>query len=141
MRVKGCIYCETAGGRTIWMDRRCRIVLADEPGFPGLCRVVWNDHTKEMTDLDHADRAHVMDAVFATEQALRDLLRPEKMNVATLGNLVPHLHWHVIPRYADDSHFPRPIWSEPLRPGAARPLPPDFVPQLTAALEARLGKQ
>jgi diadenosine tetraphosphate (Ap4A) HIT family hydrolase len=141
MRVAGCVFCDAAGGRTIWMDRRCRVVLADEPAFPGLCRVVWNDHVKEMTDLGHTDRMHLMDAVFATEQALRELLNPDKMNVATLGNQVPHLHWHVIPRFADDSHFPQPIWAAAVRAGAARPLPAGFVAEVTAKIEARLGKQ
>jgi diadenosine tetraphosphate (Ap4A) HIT family hydrolase len=94
-----------------------------------------------MTDLDHGDRAHLMDAVFATEHALRDLLKPDKMNIATLGNQVPHLHWHVIPRFAGDSHFPNPVWSAPVREATPRVLPPGFESSLTAAVEARLGKQ
>ena len=58
-------------------------------------------------ELAPGDRAHLMRAVFATEAALRNLLQPLiKMNLASLGNLVPHVHWHVIPRCADESHFP-----------------------------------
>ena len=59
-----------------------------------------------MTDLAAADREHCLRVVFAVEQALRDTLRPDKINVASLGNQVPHVHWHVIPRFADDAHFP-----------------------------------
>jgi diadenosine tetraphosphate (Ap4A) HIT family hydrolase len=123
------------------MDARCRVVLIDDAPFAGLCRVVWNDHVKEISDLGHADRTHLMDVVYAAEAALRELLQPEKMNVASLGNQVPHVHWHVIPRYRDDSHFPEPIWAAPLRESAPRPLPPGFIARLTSALEARLGPQ
>jgi diadenosine tetraphosphate (Ap4A) HIT family hydrolase len=49
------------------------------------------------------------------ERALRAVMQPHKINVASLGNLTPHLHWHVIPRYEDDPHFPRPVWAERLR--------------------------
>jgi diadenosine tetraphosphate (Ap4A) HIT family hydrolase len=123
------------------MDKRCRVVLVSDEAFPGFCRAVWNDHVKEMTDLADADRIHLMDAVYATEAALRALLQPEKMNVASLGNQTPHLHWHVIPRFREDSHFPDPVWATARRTGTPRALPPDFSSRLTALIEARLGKQ
>jgi len=53
--------------------------------------------------------------VWHVELALRDVLTPVKINVASLGNMVPHLHWHVIPRFADDAHFPNPVWTEAVR--------------------------
>jgi diadenosine tetraphosphate (Ap4A) HIT family hydrolase len=85
------------------------VVLADEP-FTGFCRVIWNAHMREMTDLDPNDRDHLMRVTFAVETALRARLAPLKVNLASLGNQTPHLHWHVIPRFADDSHFPQPVW-------------------------------
>ena len=63
-----------------------------------------------------------MQVVFAVEQALRKLMQPAKTNLASLGNMVAHLHWHVVARFADDRHFPGPIWSEPRRAGAPRRL-------------------
>ena len=73
-----------------------------------------------MTDLAAANRAHLMHVVYAVESALRARLTPTKMNLASLGNATPHLHWHVIPRFADDTHFPQPVWGprqrDPLRP-------------------------
>ena len=65
----------------------------------------------EMTDLSAPERARLMDAVFAAEAALREVLAPDKINLASLGNVVAHIHWHVIPRYRDDPHFPDPIWA------------------------------
>lgn len=93
--------------------------------YPGFCRVIWRSHVAEMSDLAGAERRHLMALVFATESALRLLYAPEKINLASLGNLVPHLHWHVIPRFLDDQNFPAPIWSAAKLqrvPAAPRPL-------------------
>jgi diadenosine tetraphosphate (Ap4A) HIT family hydrolase len=115
-----CELCDPAAGDTLWQDDLCRVVLIGDRDYPGFCRVILNRHVSEMTDLDAATRQELMRVVFATEQALRQLIRPSKINLASLGNVVPHLHWHVIPRFADDRHFPGAIWSEAQRPGMPR---------------------
>src|SRR5688572_4664242 len=107
-----CELCERTGGELLWQGERCRVVYVEEPGYPGFCRVIWEAHVKEMTDLSEDDRMHLMEVVFAVESVLREHLEPDKINLASLGNVVPHLHWHVIPRYVDDPHFPQPIWSK-----------------------------
>lgn len=130
-----CLFCEEEGGTVLWRDDFCRIVRAPAEGYPGLCRVVLNSHVREMTDLPEAGRSRFMGVVFATESALRGLFRPEKMNLASFGNQVPHLHWHVIPRTADDPHFPDPAWGPARRtPAAAGPGVGD------AAIAARLAE-
>jgi diadenosine tetraphosphate (Ap4A) HIT family hydrolase len=63
-----------------------------------------------MTDLDPFQRNYLMDVVFAVERVVRSLFSPYKINLASFGNMTPHLHWHVIPRWQDDRHFPEPIW-------------------------------
>jgi diadenosine tetraphosphate (Ap4A) HIT family hydrolase len=93
--------------------------------------VICNAHAREMTDLAPADRTRLMETVFAVESALREVMQPLKINLASLGNMVPHVHWHVIPRYEGDAHFPQPIWS-------ARRREPDA--QHLAALRALLPK-
>lgn len=103
----------------LWRGRRLRVILADDAAYPGCCRVIWTAHVREMTDLDPRDRTALMDAVWTVEGALRALLDPLKINLASLGNQVPHLHWHVIPRFADDAHFPDAVWAGARRPGAA----------------------
>lgn len=89
-----------------------RVVLIADAQYPGFCRVIWHDHVREMTDLTDPDRAQIMHTVWQVEGAVREIMRPDKMNIASLGNVVPHLHWHVIPRYFDDAHFPGPIWAQ-----------------------------
>jgi len=111
-----CELCNKSSGRVLWQDALCHVVLLDaeeaRTDYPGFCRVIWNAHVKEMTDLNPADRQHFMTVVFATEAALRSCLQPYKINLASLGNQVPHLHWHVIPRWQYDRHFPNPIWGK-----------------------------
>jgi len=102
----------------LWQDELCRVVRVDEPDYPGFCRVILKRHAREMTDLDVAERGALMRVVFALERAIRDTMHPHKMNVASLGNMVPHVHWHVIPRFEDDRHFPGPIWAQPQRTAA-----------------------
>lgn len=92
-----------------------RVIHAEEAGFPAFYRVVWAAHVAEFSDLSDDDRTECMRVVVAVERALRDALAPAKMNVATLGNMVPHLHWHVIARFDWDSHFPSPVWAEARR--------------------------
>ncbi len=105
-----CALCRDDGGDVLFRDDLLRVVLVDSTEYPGFVRVVVNAHAKEMTDLAPAARQQLLDAVFAIETALREVLAPEKINLASLGNQVPHVHWHVIARFADDTHFPEPIW-------------------------------
>jgi diadenosine tetraphosphate (Ap4A) HIT family hydrolase len=91
-----------------------------------------------MTDLPESERARFLQVVFAVETVLRSAVSPDKVNLACLGNLTPHLHWHVIPRYADDPHFPQPIWAAPLR-AANRPPVPSLPGDIAHALDALLS--
>jgi diadenosine tetraphosphate (Ap4A) HIT family hydrolase len=112
-------------------------VLVGDPDYPGFCRVVLERHVKEMTDLEPTERTRLMKAVFATEAVLRTLLDPDKINLASLGNVTAHLHWHVIPRHRRDRHFPDPIWAEPTHADAPRRPAPDRG-ALAAALRRTL---
>jgi diadenosine tetraphosphate (Ap4A) HIT family hydrolase len=103
------------------------VVRAEVEGYPGFLRVVLARHVAEMTDLEPIERDRVMHVVFAVERVLRALYRPDKMNLASFGNQVPHLHWHVIPRYRDDPHFPEPAWGTAQRSAMARPAVADAL--------------
>lgn len=101
----------------LWEDNFCRVVLLNDTDYPAYCRVELIEHVREMTDLSANDRARTMDIVFAVETAIREVLQPEKVNLASLGNKTPHIHWHIIPRFEDDKHFPNSHWGEAVRPG------------------------
>lgn len=110
-----CPLCDTDGGQVVARApkfRVVRVVDGDEARrFPAFYRLIWTDHVAEFSDLGDTDRHACMDAVTEIERILRSLLRPTKVNLASLGNVVPHLHWHVIARFEDDSHFPAPVWA------------------------------
>ncbi|HLO93228.1 MAG TPA: HIT family protein [Burkholderiaceae bacterium] len=110
-----CPLCREAGGILVFQAPRWRLIRAQEPSFPAFYRLIWQDHVAEFSDLDASLRQACMEAVCAVEQVLREALRPTKINVASLGNVVPHLHWHVIARFDWDSHFPNPVWGAALR--------------------------
>ncbi|HQR03511.1 MAG: HIT family protein [Proteobacteria bacterium] len=135
-----CPLCANPDDPVLWQDADCRIVRvsgAEGAAFPGFCRVLWRRHVREMGDLAAQERNHLMQVVFATELAVREVMRPDKINLASLGNVVPHLHWHVIPRWHDDSHFPTPIWGPARRRAPTRELASDQA--LQAVLHRQLG--
>ena len=119
------------------------VILADEANYPGFARVVWNAHVREVSDLADADRLLLNEAVWKLEQAVREVMQPLKVNVASLGNVVPHLHWHVIPRYADDAHFPAPVWAQAVRATTPAVLEQRraLLPELAQAIERKFAKQ
>ncbi|MEN9580936.1 MAG: hypothetical protein RJA70_3945 [Pseudomonadota bacterium] len=133
---KPCPLCEPVAETLLWSDPRCRVISADDAMYPGFCRVIWREHIREMTELREQDQTHLMRLTFAVEKTLRSLLQPEKINLASFGNQVPHLHWHVIPRFTDDAHFPDAVWASARRPGVSHAVALDA---LRAALETTLG--
>lgn len=115
MKISDCELCKGDGGRVVLANEWLRVTLVDEPNYPGYVRVIWNDHVREMSELGDDEQQRLMQTVFAVESAQREVLAPAKINLASLGNMTPHLHWHVIARFADDLHFPQPVWGTPQR--------------------------
>jgi len=137
-----CPLCRRSEESILWQDPLCRIERAggeERARFAGYCRVIWHGHVAEMTDLSASERRHLMQVVFAVEAALRALLRPDKINLASLGNQVPHMHWHVIPRWRDDGYFPASIWTPAQAPGVRRTWPETAV--LRTSIERILAEE
>ncbi len=126
-----CELCNAPGGDVVYQGTQFRVVLVDDAQYPGFCRVIWRDHVVEVTDLNELDRMLMMDVLWQVETVVRDVMQPKKINLASLGNVVPHLHWHIIPRYADDAHFPSPVWAT-----AQRVTPQDAIEARRALLPA-----
>lgn len=112
-----CAICNATEGEILWSNTIIRVVLLDHPDYKGYCRVELIKHTKEMTDLDESLQLNIMRSVFKVEEILRKIFNPEKINLASLGNKMPHIHWHIIPRFKEDPHFPNSHWGEKLREG------------------------
>lgn len=132
-----CPLCAPDAQRVLWRTAQLRVIGVEHAGLPGYCRVVWNAHVSEMTTLDRRERGALMDAVWGVETALRKSLHPDRVNLASLGNQVAHLHWHVVARFHDDPFFPDAIWAPARRPIVARTTDWGLLAQ---AIERALGR-
>lgn len=110
-QIPNCELCATDGGELVWQNDRLRVIMVHDAHFVGFARVVWHEHVSEMTDLAPSARSELMKTVCIVEDVMRKVLNPTKINLASLGNMTPHLHWHVIPRFHDDINFPNPVWA------------------------------
>lgn len=125
-----CPLCCPESEHVLWSDEQLRIIAVyDETHAAAFCRVIWHDHIAEMTDLSPQQRTTLMNRVWQVEEAMRQVLNPVKINLASLGNMVPHLHWHIIARFQNDACFPAPIWANAVRSSGAV-LPNNWVEQV-----------
>ena len=108
-----CPLCCPASETVLWQSPQLRVIDAGDERYPGFTRVIWNAHVREMTDLSATQRNALMQVVWRVELAQRAVLAPVKVNLAQFGNMVPHVHWHIIPRWATDPHFPDAVWALP----------------------------
>lgn len=132
--MENCPLCYTDGEEILFQTEELRVIAVhNEANAPAFCRVIWNAHAAEMTDLTAAQRTVLMDMVYRVEAAMREVFNPTKINLASLGNVVPHLHWHIIARFENDACFPAPIWAVPVRTHGMR-LPEDWPQRIKDAL-------
>jgi diadenosine tetraphosphate (Ap4A) HIT family hydrolase len=88
------------------------VVLNRDQFFPGYTLLFTKQHVTELFHLDRAVRSGLMEEVSSVAEALSTVFRPDKLNYELLGNMVPHIHWHLVPRHSTEPLWPRPIWSE-----------------------------
>lgn len=129
MTSAACVMCDKygrSGGELHIADLDLsRVFLREDQFFPGYVLLVLRRHVSELYDLPAPERAALMEEVSRVSHALARVFRPVKMNYELLGNLVPHIHWHLVPRLANDPALRSPIWTveheaAPLAPAAAR---------------------
>lgn len=99
----------------------CYVTLNSDQFFPGYCFVFAKNHVTELFHLDAATRSGIIEEVNRVAAALYAAFTPTKINYELLGNMVPHMHWHIVPRFTADPLWPRPIWSEPHEPAPLSP--------------------
>lgn len=134
MTAQPCPICTAQDEDILLQTPKLRVIAVhNDGGSPAFCRVIWRKHIAEMTDLSAAERGELMEMVYKVEAAMRQVLLPAKINLASLGNVVPHLHWHIIARFENDASFPAPIWANPVREHGMT-LPQDWTEQLKKLL-------
>jgi len=87
------------------------LILNRDQFFPGYCLLFAKQHATELFHLDRVVRQGMIEEVARTAAALAELFQADKINYELLGNMVPHIHWHLVPRMSSDPLWPRPIWS------------------------------
>jgi diadenosine tetraphosphate (Ap4A) HIT family hydrolase len=93
--------------------KQCYVLLNRDQFFPGYTFVFSKEHVTELFHLDQEARAMVIEEVASVAAALYKLFKPDKINYELLGNMVPHMHWHLVPRFRTDRLWPHPIWTAP----------------------------
>ncbi len=86
------------------------LMLGEHQFFRGYCVLVSKAHFKEMTDMPSFMQAEMFQEMMKVSAVLQKHFQPAKMNLCSLGNVVPHVHWHFFPRYSDDPQFTDPPW-------------------------------
>ena len=140
----GCVLCDegrpeaTAHAVRFFAGEVCDAYLVRADIQRGLSIVVWRGrHVVEPTELSDAEAATYGREVLRVGRALEAVLQPVKLNYDVLGNSVPHLHTHIVPRYADD---PRPGWPFPFPDPDPPPMPEDRLMRDVEALRAALTR-
>lgn len=110
--------------------------LVDDANYPWLMLIPERPALIDFHDLGPGDLATICDEVVRASRALQALFKPDKINVAALGNLVPQLHVHVVARFTDDPAWPRPVWGT-LPP---RPYEAEALKDRVAALQTAFGQ-
>ena len=88
------------------------VILNRDQYFAGYTLLFTKCHATELFHLDRDLRASLMEEVSLVAQALYTVYTPAKINYELLGNMVPHIHWHIVPRFSSEPLWPRPIWAE-----------------------------
>jgi diadenosine tetraphosphate (Ap4A) HIT family hydrolase len=113
----------------------CRVLLADDLRFPWLILVPRRAGTTEIIDLAAADRSVLLDEIARASESLRSIYKPDKLNVAALGNMVAQLHVHVIARFRSDAAWPKPVWGQ----GSPQPYQPHQLGIVSDRIAESLG--
>jgi diadenosine tetraphosphate (Ap4A) HIT family hydrolase len=98
--------------RIVELAHSC-VILNRDQFFPGYTLLFTRSHVTELFHLDRTTRAELTEEVATVAKAIYDVFSPAKINYELIGNMVPHIHWHLVPRFADDPLWPRPIWADP----------------------------
>ena len=111
-----CLLCTNINEIIIINNRLFRIVIIDNQDYPGYLNLITNKHFKELTDMSLIDAKKIFSAIYKIEQIIKIIYQCDKVNIFSFGNKVMHVHWHIVPRYINDKHFPNSIFGEIINP-------------------------
>jgi diadenosine tetraphosphate (Ap4A) HIT family hydrolase len=95
----------------------CQVRLSHNAAFPWILLIPKRDNVKEIIDLPNSDQQFLIQEIALASKVMQQLFSPFKLNVASLGNVVPQLHVHIIARYQTDKAWPGPVWNSGVSEG------------------------
>lgn len=102
-------------------------------------KIFTNAPYKEFSECSRGEKEMVWECLDLIEKAMLSYFKPEKINIASFGNMLPRVHWHIMARFRDDSYFPEPMWGVRQREGFGLPAPMEpFLEELKRELHSRL---
>lgn len=90
----------------------CTLLLINDAHYPWFVLVPRREDITEIFQLERADRLQLLEESCLLAEAMKDVFRADKLNIAALGNMVSQLHLHHIARYRDDPAWPGPVWGK-----------------------------
>ncbi len=105
-----CLYCQRNELQKSLMIQICdlsasTLFLFKEQSHPGRCVVAYKDHVKELFELSETDRNAFMADVCRVSAAIQKAFSPAKMNYGAYSDKLPHLHFHIVPKYENEFEF------------------------------------
>jgi len=103
-------------------------------------KIFTHEPRKEFSECSREERMMIFDLLDLIEKEMIAYFKPEKINIASFGNMLPRVHWHIMGRFINDSYFPEPMWGVKQRVGDAKVAPMEpFIKKLKAVLASRLA--
>lgn len=142
MRGEGCPICAPRSATNEYHDKVAdlsvsTLYLVRNQTYRGYCVMIFNPcHATGLETLTAEEHAAFSRDLKRAADAIASVVKPDLMNYATLGNVIPHLHYHLIPRYESDPRWGAPIWESELATMQVTTLADDDFAQLRDALAA-----
>ena len=116
------------------------LYLTKNQTYRGQCQLIFDSrHVARADQLSHPEWTSLAADLFTAQQAVSRVVKPDHINVESLGNVVPHLHWHIIPRYVGDPMWGAPVWQVPLDSMPDTRLPEEERAALIAQLQKAIA--
>jgi len=112
--------------------RNQNIHITVEPNEIPWLKIFTNHPYKEMSEVPKEIRYEIYDMLDSIEKVMIEYYNPTKINIASFGNYLPHVHWHIMARFESDAYYPEPMWGQKQRESMLD-LPPfeQFVEKLS----------
>lgn len=104
-------------------------------------KIFTHEPHKEFSECSRDERLMIMESLDVIEKEMIAYFKPDKINIASFGNMLPRVHWHIMGRFVNDSYFPEPMWGVKQREGDVKVAPMEpFIQNLKVVLTSRLTR-